>query len=246
MEFYSLQQTLEKAISSLSSSSSINDDDHIGGVAQTPASTETNNESEIEDSLAEMEQLVRRMDLEARSVGGNDAKQMKILRDCKAKAQELKANAREAKERRAQTDSRAQLFASSSGGGGGGTGPAMLSSSNSGGEQDRRREQNSALDSMMKNTARIEQTGERIRESKGRLIETEDLGAAILQDLHRQRETIVESRESLRGADDTLSTSRKILQTMSRRAQQNKLLFYGVVTVLVITILTVAYKKLNG
>ena len=33
----------------------------------------------------------------------------------------------------------------------------------------------------MKNTARIEQTGERIRESKGRLIETEDLGAAILQ-----------------------------------------------------------------
>ena len=118
MEFYSLQQTLEKAIS-LSSSSSINDDDHIGGFAQTPASTETNNESEIEDSLAEMEQLVRRMDLEARSVGGNDAKQMKILRDCKAKAQELKANAREAKERRAQTDSRAQLFASSSGGGGG-------------------------------------------------------------------------------------------------------------------------------
>ena len=242
VEFYSLQQTLEKAISS----SSINDDDHIGGVAQTPAASETNNEAEIEDSLAEMEQLVRRMDLEARSVGGNDAKQMKILRDCKAKAQELKANAREAKERRAQTESRAQLFASSSGGGGGGTGPAMLSSSNSGGEQDRRREQNSALDSMMKNTARIEQTGERIRESKGRLIETEDLGAAILQDLHRQRETIVESRESLRGADDTLSTSRKILQTMSRRAQQNKLLFYGVVTVLVITILTVAYKKLNG
>ena len=245
VEFYSLQQTLEKAISL--SSSSINDEDHIGGFAQTPAaSTETNNEAEIEDSLAEMEQLVRRMDLEARSVGGNDAKQMKILRDCKAKAQELKANAREAKERRAQTESRAQLFASSSGGGGGGTGPAMLSSSNSGGEQDRRREQNSALDSMMKNTARIEQTGERIRESKGRLIETEDLGAAILQDLHRQRETIVESRESLRGADDTLSTSRKILQTMSRRAQQNKLLFYGVVTVLVITILTVAYKKLNG
>ena len=92
-----------------------------------------------------MEQLVRRMDLEARSVGGNDAKQMKILRDCKAKAQELKAKAREAKERRAQTDSRAQLFASSSGGGGGGTGPAMLSSSNSGGEQDRRREQNSGV-----------------------------------------------------------------------------------------------------
>jgi len=249
VEFYSLQTALETAISSLSLSSIDDEEGHvIGGLAQTlkAASTETNNEGEIEDSLAEMEQLVRRMDLEARSVGGNDAKQMKILRDCKAKAQELKANAREAKERRAQTDSRAQLFASSSGGGGGGTGPAMLSSSNSGGEQDRRREQNSALDSMMKNTARIEQTGERIRESKGRLIETEDLGAAILQDLHRQRETIVESRESLRGADDTLSTSRKILQTMSRRAQQNKLLFYGVVTVLVITILTVAYKKLNG
>lgn len=205
-------------------------------------------EAEMDDCLAEMEQLVRRMDLEARSGGGNgDAEQMKTLRACKAKAQELKGLVREAKERRAQTESRAQLFASSSSGGG--TGPAMLSSSNSGGvmgEQDRRREQNSALDSMMKNTARIEQTSERIRESKGRLIETEDLGAAILQDLHRQRETIIESRESLRGADDTLSASRKILQTMSRRAQQNKLLFYGVVTVLVITIITVAYKKVNG
>ena len=114
MEFYSLQTALETAISSLSLSSIDDEEDHvIGGVAQTlAASTETNNEGEIEDSLAEMEQLVRRMDLEARSVGGNDAKQMKILRDCKAKAQELKANAREAKERRAQTESRAQLFAS--------------------------------------------------------------------------------------------------------------------------------------
>ena len=112
--------------------------------------------------------------------------------------------------------------------------------------EERRREQNSALDSMMKNTHRIEQTGERIRESKGRLVETEDLGAAILQDLHRQRETIVNSRESLRGADDTLSASRKILQTMSRRAQQNKLLFYLVVSVLVISIILVAYHKLNN
>jgi len=240
-EFQSLQQTLEKATIKMKTSEEINND---GGNNAILGETE----AEMDDCLAEMEQLVRRMDLEARSGGGNgDAEQMKTVRECKAKAQELKGLVREAKERRAQTVSRAQLFASSSSGGG--TGPAMLSSSNSGGvmgEQDRRREQNSALDSMMKNTARIEQTSERIRESKGRLIETEDLGAAILQDLHRQRETIIESRESLRGADDTLSASRKILQTMSRRAQQNKLLFYGVVTVLVITIITVAYKKVNG
>jgi len=243
-EFQSLQQTLEKATIKMKTSEEI--DDHRDGGGGNILLRET--EAEMDDCLAEMEQLVRRMDLEARSGGGNgDAEQMKTLRACKAKAQELKGLVREAKERRAQTESRAQLFASSSSGGG--TGPAMLSSSNSGGvmgEQDRRREQNSALDSMMKNTARIEQTSERIRESKGRLIETEDLGAAILQDLHRQRETIIESRESLRGADDTLSASRKILQTMSRRAQQNKLLFYGVVTVLVITIITVAYKKVNG
>ena len=202
------------------------------------------NEEEMNDLLAELEQLVRRMDLEARA-GGNQEHVMKTLRDCKAKVHELKGMVREAKEEKARIESRAQLLASSSGGG---TGPAMLSSSNNstGAEQDRRREQNSALDSMMKNTAKIEQTSERIQESKGRLIETEDLGAAILQDLHNQRETIVESRESLRGADDTLSASRKILQTMSRRAQQNKLLFYGVVTVLIITIITIAYKKLNG
>ena len=42
----------------------------------------------------------------------------------------------------------------------------------------------------MKNTAKIEQTSERIRESKGRLIETEDLGAAILQESHNKNSMV--------------------------------------------------------
>ena len=55
------------------------------------------NEEEMNDLLAELEQLVRRMDLEARA-GGNQEHVMKTLRDCKAKVHELKGMVREAKE----------------------------------------------------------------------------------------------------------------------------------------------------
>lgn len=220
------------------------------------SNSNNNNYEQIEDLLSEMDALVRRMDLEARSIDDtNEKKQdlMQKLRAFKALSVEQKSKFKGVRDDMERVNQRRQLFQSTSttasaSFGAGATGPSMLASSQPSNNmnEERRREQNSALDSMMKNTHRIEQTGERIRESKGRLVETEDLGAAILQDLHRQRETIVNSRESLRGADDTLSASRKILQTMSRRAQQNKLLFYLVVSVLVISIILVAYHKLNN
>ena len=71
------------------------------------------------------------------------------------------------------------------------------------------------------------------------VLETEDLGVSILQDLQGQRETIERSREALHGADDTIGRSRKILSNMSRRAQANKFAFYGVSALLFIAILTV-------
>ena len=73
----------------------------------------------------------------------------------------------------------------------------------------------------MDTTERLAQTGERIKESRRSLLETEDLGVSILQDLQGQRETIERSREALHGADDTISRSRKILSSMGRRARAN-------------------------
>jgi len=96
----------------------------------------------------------------------------------------------------------------------------------------------------METTERLARTGERIRESQRSLAETEDLGVSILQDLQGQRETIQRSREALHGADDTIARSRKILSSMSRRATANKFVFYGVSSVLAITILIILFHKM--
>jgi hypothetical protein len=70
----------------------------------------------------------------------------------------------------------------------------------------------------------VRATGDRITAGRQTLLETEELGVSILQDLHRQRETIVGARDSLHDADDSVGRARKVLTTMSRRAVQNKLI----------------------
>lgn len=42
---------------------------------------------------------------------------------------------------------------------------------------------------------RINQSGERITESRRTMLETEELGVSILQDLHQQRETLLQSHK---------------------------------------------------
>jgi vesicle transport through interaction with t-SNAREs protein 1 len=69
---------------------------------------------------------------------------------------------------------------------------------------------------------------------------------SILQDLHRQRDTITNARDTIHGADDTISKSRKILSNMGRRIFQNKLLMYGIIGMLVFAIALVAYFKVGG
>jgi hypothetical protein len=47
-------------------------------------------------------------------------------------------------------------------------------------------------------TERVRATGDRIKQGKQTLLETEELGVSILQDLHKQRETIMHARENVR------------------------------------------------
>jgi vesicle transport through interaction with t-SNAREs protein 1 len=98
----------------------------------------------------------------------------------------------------------------------------------------------------METTERLARTGERIKESRRSLLETEDLGVSILQDLQGQRETIERSREALHGADDTIGRSRKILSSMGRRATANKVAFYGVSAVLTLAIFIIIIHKLSS
>jgi len=65
----------------------------------------------------------------------------------------------------------------------------------------------------------------------------------ILQDLHRQRETITHARDTLHGVDDNILKSRKILSVMARRIMQNKAIMFGIIAMLVGSIGLVVYFK---
>jgi vesicle transport through interaction with t-SNAREs protein 1 len=191
------------------------------------AGTRAASERGVEADVAECEALVRRMDLEARSVSDPSAKapMLSKLRDYKSELARLKRDAREASAEAAHADARDELLNTAERGDASGDGITDRGQT-------------------MDTTERLAQTGERIKESRRSLLETEDLGVSILQDLQGQRETIERSREALHGADDTISRSRKILSSMGRRATANKFVFYGVSGVFALTILIVIFHKL--
>lgn len=67
---------------------------------------------------------------------------------------------------------------------------------------------------------------------------------SILQDLHRQRETIVHSRDTLHGADDNIARARRTLASMSRRVMTNKVITAGIAILLIAAIALVVYYKI--
>lgn len=179
--------------------------------------------TEAEASITEAEALVRRMDLEARSVApASKAALLTKLKDYKADLAALKKECRgAASAATAGEDARAEL----------GLGDEFASTA--AGQRQR----------LLDQTARVNASGDRIRQSRQTLAETEELGSEILGNLHRQRETIVHARDTLYEADDNIGTSRKVLVAMARRALTNKVIMGGVILVLIAAICLIVYYK---
>jgi vesicle transport through interaction with t-SNAREs protein 1 len=74
-------------------------------------------------------------------------------------------------------------------------------------------------------------------------IETEAVGTSILSDLDQQRMTLEQTRERLRRANHGLAKSKKLLQTMTKRAWANKVLMVGIIFFLVLMIVAIIYLK---
>ena len=64
-------------------------------------------------------------------------------------------------------------------------------------------------------------------------IETEELGAEILRDLHEQGETIEKSRQRLRSMNADLGKSSRVLSAMLMRAIQHRIALMLIVLVLI-------------
>ncbi|KAL2639566.1 hypothetical protein AAZV13_06G178900 [Glycine max] len=98
---------------------------------------------------------------------------------------------------------------------------------------------------LLMSTERLNQSSDRIKESRKTMLETEDLGEFILRDLHQQRESLLHAHKTIHGVDDNISKSKKILSAMSRRMSRNKWIVSSLMTALVLAILIILYFKLT-
>ncbi|KAG0568197.1 hypothetical protein M758_6G002000 [Ceratodon purpureus] len=180
---------------------------------------------ELKTGLDQAESLIRRMDLEARTLPPTQkATLLAKLREYKS---DLNALKREAKKFSALSDpfsARDELLDT----GLVGRHPGL-------GADQRSR--------LMMATDRINQSGERIKESRRQLIETEDLGVHILQDLQLQHQTLLHTQETMHGVDDNIGKSRRMLSSMSQRFERHKYIMAGIISVLILAIMFIVYIK---
>ncbi|TMW99006.1 hypothetical protein EJD97_003192 [Solanum chilense] len=181
--------------------------------------------SEIKAGLDDAEALIRKMDLEARSLPPNvKATLLAKLREYKSDLNNLKTEVKRITSGNANQAARDDLLES-------GMADANMVSA------DQRQR-------LMMSTERLNRSSDRIRDSRKTMLETEDLGVSILQDLHQQRQSLLHAHDTLHGVDDNISRSKKILTTMSRRMSRNKWIIGTIIVVLVLAILLVLYFKL--
>ncbi|CAH9092673.1 unnamed protein product [Cuscuta europaea] len=181
--------------------------------------------SEVKSGLDDAEALIRKMDLEARSLPPNvKATLLLKLRGYKSDLNNLKTEVKRITSANANQAARDDLLES------GGMADAKVST-------DQRQR-------LMMSTERLNQSSDRIREGRKVMLETEELGVSILHDLHQQRQSLLHAHNTLHGVDDNISRSKKILTNMSRRMSRNKWIIGCIVAVLVIAIILILYFKL--
>ncbi|XP_059617980.1 vesicle transport through interaction with t-SNAREs homolog 1A [Phlebotomus argentipes] len=89
---------------------------------------------------------------------------------------------------------------------------------------------------LLDNSERLERTGKHLDEGYRIVLETENLGNSILQDLSSQRETIQRSRSRVQQMDVELGKSSRILNFMMLRSLKEKIILAGVGAVFIVAI----------
>ncbi|XP_074274625.1 vesicle transport v-SNARE 12-like [Silene latifolia] len=182
--------------------------------------------TEIKASVDEADMLIRKMDLEARSLPPNvKAMLLAKLREYKSDLNNLKREIKKISSPNYDQTSREELLES-------GMADAYKASSD-------QRER------LTFSTERLNQSSDRLRESRRAILEAEEIGGSILEDLSQQRETLLHSHTRLHEVDNAIDKSKKILTAMSRRISKNKWIFGSVIGALLLAIIFIVYFKLN-
>jgi vesicle transport through interaction with t-SNAREs protein 1 len=92
----------------------------------------------------------------------------------------------------------------------------------------------------------MEKSTDKLREAYRTAMETETVGAQVMQDLHEQRQTLERSRGRLSKAGAGLARTSRVLKSMGRRALANKLLLWFMIAFLLLMIMMLIYLELFG
>lgn len=181
--------------------------------------------SEIKAGLDDAESLIRKMDLEARSLPPSvKAMLLAKLREYKNDLNNLKNGVKQITTANA-TQARDELLDS-------GLTDANMDSTDQRGR-------------LLMSTEKLNHSSSRIKESRRTMVETEELGVSILHDLHQQRQSLLHANNTLHGVDDNIGRSKKILTSMSRRMSRNKWIIGSIIAALVLAIILILYFKLT-
>ncbi|KAI5558900.1 hypothetical protein BDE02_17G073300 [Populus trichocarpa] len=182
--------------------------------------------SEIRAGLEDAESLIRKMDMEARNLQPNvKAVLLAKLREYKSDLNNLKTEVKRIGSGNLNAAARDELLEA-----------GMANSLTASADQRSR---------LMMTTERLNQSGDRIKDSRRTMLETEELGVSILQDLHQQRQSLLHAHDTLHGVDGNIGKSKRVLTAMSRRINKNKWIIGAVIAVLVVVISLILYFKLK-
>ncbi|KIW72739.1 hypothetical protein PV04_00915 [Phialophora macrospora] len=96
---------------------------------------------------------------------------------------------------------------------------------------------------LLSGTERLGRSSDRLRESQRIALETEQIGASTLADLHQQRNVIENTHRNLLQSEGYVDRSVKTLRGMARRMATNRIITIAIITVLVLLIIGVIYSK---
>ncbi|KAG4068120.1 hypothetical protein HA402_001545 [Bradysia odoriphaga] len=89
---------------------------------------------------------------------------------------------------------------------------------------------------LLDNSERIERTGNRLADGYRTILETEQIGTTVLQDLAEQREQIQRTRSRLRETNEDLRLSSRIMNSMIVRSLRERAILYGVVFLFIVVV----------
>ena len=104
-----------------------------------------------------------------------------------------------------------------------------------------RNRSNGSKERLLSNTDSLQQQSDTLANARSIMAETEGVALEITEELGRHRETISSAHGRVRQVTGMTNRARRIVQSMSRREVQQKLILYGVAGTIVLVFLMMMY-----